>query len=136
MSEGNDKTKDEERPKNLQDHDDDDGWETDEETLVHVHVSGVFQKDLGKQTRTKFVGLDSGEPVVQLGNQVFAGHYEDIVGTALFFESNKGKKPGEDRDPVFEGPEREVDLSYKCKTNRRLVLKRVFLKAKNMDADK
>ena len=110
-----------------------DGWETDEETLVHVHISGVFQEDLCKQKQAKFIGLDSEEPVVQLGNQVFAGKYQDIVGTALFFEEKKDKEEENRSDPVFENPDKKVDLKYKCKTNRRLVLKRVFLKEKAMN---
>ncbi len=115
--------------------DEDDAWETDDEQFVHVHVAGVFQQEIAKQNDVKFVGLDTEEPVVQLGNQAFVGRYEDIVGTALFFAAKDDDENDADarRDPVFEAEENKVDLEYVCKTNRRLVLKRVFLKEKKSE---
>ncbi len=53
------------------------GWETEEEELVHVELSGTFQDDIGRQPGilTKLVGLDTERPIVQIGGQVRALHF-------------------------------------------------------------
>ncbi len=103
-------------------------WETDEEQLVHVELSGVFQDDLtSKEDRTKFVGLDTDKPVVQIGGQVFEGRYADAVGTSVFFKTSERDQDGVDQ--VFDRlPTKKVE--YFCKTDKKLTLKRVFLKRK------
>lgn len=102
-------------------------WETDEEELVHVELSGIFQDDLLKKPEviTKFVGLDTKEPIVQLGNQVFAGSYTEVVGTSVFFQVEDVDEDDE-VDPVFGKPS-DQKLRYLCKSGKKLVLKRVFL---------
>ena len=35
-------------------------------------------------------GIDSEEPLLQLDNYVFKGCYEDILGTAMVFQHDKG----------------------------------------------
>lgn len=88
-------------------------WELVSEDLVHVELSGIFQEDL-KQVQqgnvpVKWVGLDTDQPIVQIGGQVFAGHHESTVGTSVILNQ--------------EG-------DYVCKTDKKLVFKRVFLKPK------
>lgn len=117
-----------------------DSWETDEEQLVHVQLSGIFQDDLAGNPAllTKFVGLDSAAPVVQIGNQVFAGQYENTLGTSVFFkaksdDANDGDDEAEsedkEEDPVF-SPRPQNKIEFVHKTDRKLVLKRVFLNKK------
>ena len=105
-------------------------WETDEEELVHVELSGIFQDDILRKPEviTKFVGLDSQEPIVQLGNQVFAGKYTEVVGTSVFFQVEDVTEEDE-VDPVFGKPS-DQKLNYLCKSGKKLVLKRVFLNKK------
>ena len=57
------------------------GWETEEEELVHVELSGTFQDDIGRQPGilTKLVGLDTERPIVQIGGQVRALHFVSSV---------------------------------------------------------
>ena len=103
-------------------------WETDEEEqLLQVELSGFFQDDLSKNPSlgAKFIGLDTKEPVVQLGSQVFAGKYTETVGTSVFFKVSEGDDDVVD-DPVFSG-KAAGSLEYICKTGRKLTLKRVFL---------
>jgi len=35
-------------------------------------------------------GIDSNEPVLQLGRKVFSGEYKDTLGTKVLFECNSG----------------------------------------------
>ena len=35
-------------------------------------------------------GVDSEEPLLQIDNYVFKGKYEDIIGTAMIFQQDKG----------------------------------------------
>jgi general transcription factor 3C polypeptide 6 len=113
--------------------DDSDGWETEEEQLVQVELSGFFQDDLSKNPKlhTKFVGLDTEQPVIQLGNQVFAGKYTETIGTTVYFKASRTDSDDVDKaDPVFDNKPTEP-VEYFCKTDRKLLLKRVFLGSKD-----
>ncbi|XP_076844513.1 general transcription factor 3C polypeptide 6 [Brachyhypopomus gauderio] len=89
-----------------------DEWE-EEEQLVVAELSGMIDSDvLSKCGTCKMVDVDGEQPVMQVGRYVFAGEYEDCVGTCVIFE--------EDRD---QGPA----LKYKCHTMKKLMLQRTFL---------
>jgi len=104
-------------------------WETDEEgeQLLQVELSGIFQDDLTKNpnSEAKFIGLDTRQPIVQLGDQVFAGKYKETVGMSVFFKVNEYNGEICD-DPVFSKRPNE-SLEYHSQTGRKLTLKRVFL---------
>lgn len=51
--------------------------------------------------------------MLQLDNYVFKGRYEDVLGTAMIFQHDKGRR-----------------LKYICKTGKKLTMQRVFLKKK------
>ena len=70
---------------------------------------------------------ESERPLVQIGNQVFAGAYQDTIGTSLFFAKEE-RPPGSTHDPVFGGREAKTRLTYLAGTKKKLHLKRVFLK--------
>ena len=115
-----------------------DEWEIVEEQLVHVELSGgIFQDDLSRSSDqgsapfSKFVGLDTAEPFVQLGNQIFVGKYVDSVGTSLFFADDDAPRPVEENDPVFNAKAPVTKLKFECKTDKKLVLQRVFLQEKD-----
>jgi general transcription factor 3C polypeptide 6 len=116
-----------------------DEWETDDEQLLQVELSGFFQDDLRKNPdlHTKFVGLDTDEPIVQLGSQVFAGKYAETVGTSVFFKAQDSAETVEvgKSDPVFSNKP-TVPVEYFCKTDRKLQLKRVFLSKKGAEKTK
>ena len=107
-------------------------WETDEEgeQLLQVELSGIFQDDLTKNPNraAKFIGLDTRQPIVQLGDQVFAGKYKETVGMSVFFKVNEYSGEIVD-DPVFSKRPNE-SLEYHSQTGRKLTLKRVFLNEK------
>lgn len=134
-----------------------------EEELVQVEINGIFQdlfkpaaqsvgrdrkgsvKGGGPQDqdlRAKFVGLDTQQPIVQIGNQVFAGTYEHTLGTSIFFtlehtspatacpgDSSSGDQSAGHRR-VFDNSPADKRVEYACKANKKLVLKRVFLTPK------
>jgi len=135
-----------------------------EEELVQVEINGIFQdlfkpaaqsvgrdrkgsvKGGGPQDqdlRAKFVGLDTQQPIVQIGNQVFAGTYEHTLGTSIFFtlehtspatacpgDSSSGGDQSAGHRRVFDNSPADKRVEYACKANKKLVLKRVFLTPK------
>ncbi|PSN33522.1 hypothetical protein C0J52_16120 [Blattella germanica] len=103
--------------------------EEEEELLVHVEFNGMLERDVLDQDPVffKMIGVEGRRPIMQIGNQTFAGEYNDIVGTALFFEEDPNPPGG---DPVFtRTPEHQ--LRYACKTRKVLQMSRVFLTKKN-----
>jgi hypothetical protein len=75
--------------------------------------------------------LESAQPLVQIGNQVFAGSYQDTLGTSLFFTQEENPPGG--HDPVF-GRHVNTRVSYLAATRKKLWLKRVFLKERHAGA--
>jgi hypothetical protein len=108
--------------------DSDSDYETEDETLLHVEVSGLLQEDLrlSSSTPVRFIQVDSAQPLVQVGNQVFIGEFVDTVGTSLLFNQAENTDPV---DPVF-GRRVSTKVEYLDSTRKKLKLKRVFLKAK------
>jgi len=103
-------------------------YETDEETLVHVSVSGTLQEDLRnlKSSEFSFIDINSVKPLVVIGNQIFSGEYQDCVGTSVFFTQSDNNHQ---EDKVFQRHcFKSVD--YFDKTRKKLILKRVFLNKK------
>ncbi|XP_029523805.1 general transcription factor 3C polypeptide 6 isoform X1 [Oncorhynchus nerka] len=99
-----------------------DEWE-EEEQLVVVELSGIINSDfLTKcQGTCKILDIDSEQPMMQVGRYVFAGEYDDALGTCVLFE--EGQSSGAD-------PEASPELSYKCHTVKRLMMQRTFLAEK------
>lgn len=97
----------------------DDEWE-EEEQLVVVELSGIINNDfLSKCQKTcKILDIDSEKPLMQVGRYVFAGEYEDALGTCVLFEEEQGIEA--------DNPE----LKYKCHTVKRLMMQRTFLTEK------
>ncbi|KAM6960592.1 general transcription factor 3C polypeptide 6 [Aplochiton taeniatus] len=96
-----------------------DEWE-EEEQLVVVELSGIINNDfLSKyQDTCKILDIDSQKPLMQVGRYVFAGQYEDALGTCVLFE--EGQENG-DGNP---------ELKYKCHTVKKLMMQRTFLTEK------
>ncbi|XP_058501465.1 general transcription factor 3C polypeptide 6 isoform X2 [Solea solea] len=95
-----------------------DEWE-EEEQLVVVELSGIINHDFLSKSRgtCKILDIDSDRPMMQVGQYVFAGEYEDALGTCVLFE---------------EGPQKEQadsvpDLKYMCHTVKKLMMQRIFL---------
>ncbi|XP_029910551.1 general transcription factor 3C polypeptide 6 [Myripristis murdjan] len=97
-----------------------DEWE-EEEQLVVVELSGIISNDFLSKCgdSCKILDIDSEKPMMQVGQYVFAGEYEDAVGTSVLFE---------------EGPLNEEtdspELKYMCHTVKKLMMQRIFLTEK------
>ncbi|KAG9276570.1 general transcription factor 3C polypeptide 6 [Astyanax mexicanus] len=94
-------------------------WE-EEEQLVVAELSGVIDSEALRRWDgwCKVVGLDSEQPVLQLGRYVFAGEYEDAVGTCVIFQEEANAR---------EDPASTPALRYMCHTAKKLMLQRTFL---------
>ncbi|XP_029378384.1 general transcription factor 3C polypeptide 6 [Echeneis naucrates] len=95
-----------------------DEWE-EEEQLVVVELSGIISNDFLSKCRgtCKILDIDSEKPMMQVGQHVFAGEYEDALGTCVLFEEGPQKKKS-DSNP---------ELKYKCHTVKKLMMQRIFL---------
>ncbi|TSK34825.1 General transcription factor 3C polypeptide 6 [Bagarius yarrelli] len=91
-------------------------WE-EEEQLVVAELSGLIDSDAfcKRGGMCKIMGISSEQPIVQVGRYVFAGEYEDALGTCVIFEDDQSKSS---LNPV---------LKYKCHTMKKLMLQRTFL---------
>lgn len=96
-----------------------DEWE-EEEQLVVAELSGVIDSDVlcKRGGVCKMVGMSSEQPVVQVGRYVFAGEYEDALGTCVIFEEQPKDQTNSSSSP---------GLKYKCHTTKKLMLQRTFL---------
>uniref|UniRef100_A0A8C9QZI0 Transcription factor TFIIIC triple barrel domain-containing protein n=1 Tax=Scleropages formosus TaxID=113540 RepID=A0A8C9QZI0_SCLFO len=95
-----------------------DEWE---EELVVVELSGIINSDFLTQCdcKCKILGMDSEQPMMQVGRYVFAGEYEDGLGTCVIFQEEPGHESGG-----------TPELKYMCHTAKKLMMQRTFLSEK------
>jgi hypothetical protein len=111
----------------------DSDYEVEDTVLLHVEAAGVIHEDIVaiNPDQISFIQVDSENPLVQLGGQVYSGQYEDTVATSLFFTQTENPLSADDTatDPVF-GRHVPVNVEFLDSTRKKLKLKRVFLKPK------
>ncbi|XP_035420698.1 general transcription factor 3C polypeptide 6 isoform X4 [Cygnus atratus] len=61
-----------------------------EEQLVMVELSGIIDSDFLEkcENKCKILGIETERPILQVDRYVFAGEYEDALGTCVVFEEN------------------------------------------------
>uniref|UniRef100_G1U056 Transcription factor TFIIIC triple barrel domain-containing protein n=1 Tax=Oryctolagus cuniculus TaxID=9986 RepID=G1U056_RABIT len=102
-----------------------------QEQLVLVELSGIMDSDfLSKcENKCKILGIDSERPILQVDRYVFAGEYEDTLGTCVIFEENV-----ENGRPFSLSLSLTITLPVKKKKKRYMDPKRVlFAKSKIME---
>ncbi|XP_053160680.1 general transcription factor 3C polypeptide 6 isoform X3 [Hemicordylus capensis] len=67
-------------------------------------------------------GIDTERPILQVDRYVFAGEYEDTLGTCVVFEENN--------DHVDAEGNQKLQLKYKCHTMKKLNMTRTLLTEK------
>jgi hypothetical protein len=137
-------------------------WEVVQEEYIHAKLSGFYQDELFRTTTNisepseqqqqpkqsdfynlsnniQLVGLDTDEPILQIGKEVFAGKFEDSAETSVFFRCRQTTPRSTvdqiREDPVFSRDLPNVQSTFECKTSKILRFKRVFLTAKESSAD-
>ena len=82
-----------------------------------------------------FFDLDSIQPRVRVGSMVFAGQYQDPIGTSVFFQRlpSSSNQAGF-RDEAFGKKHPETGVSFKAVTRKMLCLERVLLIKKDIMA--
>ena len=115
-------------------------WTTVDEQFVHVDIHGLYRDDVLKSFNTigetgdvtgdlslfQLTGLETQEPILQIGRQVFAGTYSDSADTSVFFRCTAAEEPVEDE--VFSRVLSRLSAKLEWKTKKKLTFKRVFLK--------
>ncbi|XP_053160603.1 general transcription factor 3C polypeptide 6 isoform X2 [Hemicordylus capensis] len=94
-----------------------------EEQLVMVELSGIIDSEFLEkcENKCKILGIDTERPILQVDRYVFAGEYEDTLGTCVVFEENN--------DHDAEGNQK-LQLKYKCHTMKKLNMTRTLLTEK------
>ncbi|XP_066466810.1 general transcription factor 3C polypeptide 6 [Tiliqua scincoides] len=95
-----------------------------QEQLVMVELSGIIDSDFLEkcENKCKILGIDTERPILQVDRYVFAGEYEDTLGTCVVFEENK--------DQVDAEGNQKLQLQYKCHTMKKLNMTRTLLTEK------
>ncbi|XP_008519519.1 general transcription factor 3C polypeptide 6 [Equus asinus] len=98
--------------------------EEEAEQLVLVELSGIIDSDfLSKcENKCKILGIDTERPILQVDSYVFAGEYEDTLGTCVIFEENVEHVDAEGNNKTV--------LKYKCHTMKKLNMTRTLLTEK------
>ncbi|NXH09860.1 TF3C6 factor, partial [Bucco capensis] len=93
------------------------------EQLVMVELSGIIDSDFLEkcENKCKILGIETERPILQVDRYVFAGEYEDTLGTCVVFEENT--------EHDAEGNQK-VQLKYKCHTMKKLNMTRTLLTEK------
>jgi len=79
----------------------------------------------------QLTGLETQEPILQIGRQVFAGTYSDSADTSVFFhctDTAQEEAEAGEQDEVFSRILSRLSAKLKWKTKKKLTFKRVFLK--------
>ncbi|XP_074846843.1 general transcription factor 3C polypeptide 6 isoform X2 [Carettochelys insculpta] len=94
-----------------------------EEQLVMVELSGIIDSDFLEkcENKCKILGIDTERPILQVDRYVFAGEYEDALGSCVVFEENA--------EQDAEGNQK-LQLKYKCHTTKKLNMTRTLLTEK------
>ncbi|XP_053319195.1 general transcription factor 3C polypeptide 6 [Spea bombifrons] len=100
-----------------------DEYEVVEEQLVLVELTGIIDLDILEKcdNRCKILGINTEKPFLQVDKYVFAGEYEDALGTFVIFEETSEQVDGDNPKP---------QLKYKCHTTKKLNMTRTFLTEK------
>lgn len=103
---------------------DEEEWE-EEEHLVVIELKGVIDNEFlydCKSENCRLLGIDTDEPVLQIGNYTFTGELKEPVGTHVLFEELETKDAQDTKK-----------LKYKCSTTKTLEMDRVFLVKKEKE---
>nr|XP_022904209.1 general transcription factor 3C polypeptide 6 [Onthophagus taurus] len=92
----------------------------DQETYIYLDLNGKLDVNYFQNNKIffKMINLDE-KPMVQIGNYVFEGKYEDYLGTKVFFVENQDYEASEN---IFER-QSPLHLKYFTKTAKVLQLK-------------
>ncbi|XP_015671129.1 general transcription factor 3C polypeptide 6 isoform X1 [Protobothrops mucrosquamatus] len=92
-----------------------------EEQLVVVELSGIIDSDFLEKcdNKCKILGIDTERPILQIDRYIFAGEYEDTLGTCVVFEEN--------HEHVDVEGNQKLQLKYKCHTMKKLNMTRTLL---------
>uniref|UniRef100_A0A8C5QG76 Transcription factor TFIIIC triple barrel domain-containing protein n=1 Tax=Leptobrachium leishanense TaxID=445787 RepID=A0A8C5QG76_9ANUR len=104
-----------------------------EEQLVLVELTGIIESDILEKcnNKCKILGINTEKPFLQVDKYVFAGEYEDALGTYVIFEETpEQSKACTDKKDKGDGEIPKPQLKYKCHTAKKLNMTRTFLSEK------
>lgn len=102
-------------------------WE-EEEHLVVVKLQGVIDNEFlysCESSNCRLLGIDTDEPVLQIGNYTFLGEFKESLGTHVLFEELESNDSSESKE-----------LKYRYKTTKTLEMTRAFLVEKGEEKEK
>lgn len=105
-----------------------------EESLLLIEFAGNTGDDALNQDNNvsiKILGVESEQPIIQMGKQLYRGEYQDTLGTELFFREVPGDHTS---DSLFDS-KLDSKLEYCGKTNKKIVVHRAFVEAREENAE-
>jgi hypothetical protein len=97
-----------------------------EESLLLIEFTGNTGDDAINQENNvsmKILGVESEEPIIQMGKQLYRGEYQDSLGTELFFREVEGEHS---TDTLFD-TKMKTKLEYCGKTSKKILIHRAFV---------
>ena len=99
-----------------------------EEFLVLLEFTDSNEAKYSQENSNKFkvLEIENRNPIIQIGNRLYSGEYQNNIGTYLFFQQNL---------VTNKNSEEEIGIttsssSYSGKTYKKLVLNRLYIKPK------
>uniref|UniRef100_T1JHD0 Transcription factor TFIIIC triple barrel domain-containing protein n=1 Tax=Strigamia maritima TaxID=126957 RepID=T1JHD0_STRMM len=100
--------------------------EDSEDVLVLVELAGIIDSDFSERIidkNYKILGIETENPIIQIGHNVFSGEFKDPLGTIAIFQ----EKPEEST------PENK-QLELKHLVSKKLRMKRTFINEKSQSS--
>lgn len=90
-----------------------------ENTLVLLEFTDIDDANYCHQFNARFKSIDieSGKPIVQIGNRFYSGEYTNNLGTYLFFEEEEGEQQQQQSTKSSEPPAAEGESEAAASTN-------------------
>ena len=106
----------------------------EEEFLVLIEFTDSNEAKYSQENSNKFkvLEIENKSPIIQIGNRLYSGEYQNNIGTYLFFNQNNFKNIEHEE---LEEENQASSSSYSGKTYKKLVLNRLYLKPKESEED-
>jgi hypothetical protein len=115
---------------------------TDDEFLVLIEFTDSNEAKYSQENSNKFkvLEIENKNPVIQIGNRLYSGEYQNNIGTYLFFNQNS---TSEEQDALncsqtstaSSQQQLATTSSYSGKTYKKLILNRIYIKPKEQNIE-
>ena len=115
-----------------------------EEFLVLIEFTDSNEAKYSQENSNKFkvLEIENKNPIIQIGNRLYSGDYQNNIGTYLFFNQNNSivKSSEEEffncsQSSTSSSTPATITTSYSGKTYKKLILNRLYIKPKETEEE-